>query len=62
MKPRYTEKTNIAFTPKQAEAIRKLAEQEKVSLADIVRECVDNDLPKLRERLRKRKKSEGRKN
>ena len=56
MRERLTVKMNIAFTEKQGEEIRKLAEQEKVSRADIVRACVENDLPKLRERLRKRKK------
>ena len=56
MRPRYTAKTNVAFTPEQAEEIRKLAKQEQVSIADIVRECVDKELPRLKERLRKRKK------
>ena len=56
MKPRYTAKTNIAFTEKKAEKIRNLAKQEQVSIADIVRECVDKELPRLKERLRKRKK------
>ena len=55
MKPRYTEKTNIAFTEEQAKDIRKTAKQEGVSIADIVRECVDKELPRLKERLRKRK-------
>ena len=55
MKPRYTVKTSTAFTPEQAEELRKIAKQEKVSVADIVRECVDKELPRLKERLRKRK-------
>ena len=57
MKPRYTVKTSTAFTPEQAEELRKIAKQEKVSVADIVRECVDKELPRLKERLRKRKTS-----
>ena len=55
MKVRYTAKTNIAFTEKQADDIRKLAALEKVSIADIVRECVEHELPRLKERLRKRR-------
>ena len=54
MRERLKAKMNVAFTERIAEAIRDIAAQEDVSPADIIRECVENDLPKLRERLRKR--------
>ena len=56
LKERLTAKMNIAFTEKTAEAIKELAAQAGVKPSEIIRECVRNDLPKLRERIRKRKK------
>ena len=55
MRERLKAKMNVAFTERTADAIRKIAAQEQVSSADVIRECVENDLPKLRERLRKQK-------
>ncbi len=55
MRARLKVKQNIAFTEKMADAIKDIATQEDVSFADVVRECVENDLPRLRERLKKRK-------
>ena len=55
MRERLKAKMNVAFTERTADAIRKIAAQEQVSSADVIRECVKNDLPKLRERLRKQK-------
>ena len=55
MRQRLRVKQNIAFTEKMADTIKDIATQEEVSFADVVRECVENDLPRLRERLKKRK-------
>lgn len=46
----------IAFTDRMAKKIQKEADVVGVSFSDIVRACVENDLPKLKERYRQRRK------
>ena len=53
MRERFSVRKTIDFTEKQAEKIIAETERLNVSFADIVRECVDSDLPRLRERYRK---------
>lgn len=52
---RLTIQKHISFTEKMAEDIQALADKLDVHFADIVRDCVQNDLPKMKERIRKRK-------
>ncbi|MDE0555834.1 MAG: hypothetical protein OXI24_16575 [Candidatus Poribacteria bacterium] len=47
---------SVQFTEKEAEEVQKIADQLNTSFAEIVRVCVNSELPKMKERIRKRKK------
>ena len=53
MRERFSVRKTIDFTESQAEQIAKEAKRLNVSFADIIRECVQSDLPRLKERYRK---------
>ena len=53
---RLTIHKNISFTRQNADKIQTLAEQLNVSFQDIVRECVEIELPKLTQRELRRTK------
>lgn len=55
LKERLKVQKSISFTEKKAEEIQTLADRLDVHFADIVRACVEYDLPKMKERIRKRK-------
>ena len=55
IKERLTVKINVAVTQKMGDIIQDIAEQEGVSRGDVIRACLENDLSKLRERLKKQK-------
>ncbi|MDE0085061.1 MAG: hypothetical protein OXU23_05070 [Candidatus Poribacteria bacterium] len=57
LRERLTCHKSISFTEKMAEDIQALADKLDVHFADIVRACVEYDLPKFKERIRKRKNS-----
>ena len=44
----------VGFHPKTYRQLSEAAEQFETTINEIVRECVDNDLPKLVERVKKR--------
>jgi len=46
----------ISFSTEQWRALDTLAEQANVSIASLVRECVDANLPRIRQRIRQRKR------
>lgn len=54
MRQRLAIQKAISFSEEIAEKIQVEAERLNVSFSEIVRECVINDLPRLRERERKR--------
>lgn len=54
LKARFTHKISVAFRPEVAGRVEAAAEKQGVSSAEIIRQCVDNDLPKLLERERSR--------
>lgn len=54
MRERLTVQQTIYFTESMAEKIQAEVERLGVSFSEIVRDCVENDLPRLRERNRKR--------
>ena len=54
MRERLTVKKPIAFAPSSADKIEDAAKRLKVSFAEIVRECVDVELPRLVQREIKR--------
>ena len=54
--PRIRKKqVNIGFHPRTYGKLSQVAEQLETTINEIVRECVERDLPKLIERERKRK-------
>lgn len=53
---RLTIHKNISFNGQTADKIQTIAEQLNVSFQDIVRECVDIELPKLTQRELRRTK------
>lgn len=53
MRERFSVGKQINFTESMTEKITAEADRLNVSFSDIVRECVENDLPRLRERYRK---------
>ena len=55
MRERFTVSKTVSMTPKMADAIQDAANEFNVSFADVVRGCIETDLPKLIERHRKRK-------
>lgn len=56
MRHRLTTAKSVNFTDKMADKIQTVADTLNVSFQDIVRECVDIELPKLIDRERKRTK------
>lgn len=56
MRERLTHQRCISFTEKTAQKIEEIATRLGVNFGDIVRECVENDLPKLIARERGRRK------
>ena len=58
MKARYTAQKTATFTPETARRIEQAAEQLNMSVVQVIRECVENDLPKLldREKARRRRR------
>ena len=46
---------SVGFHPRTHERLSKIAEEREMTINEIVRECVENDLPRLIERDRKRK-------
>ena len=57
MRQRLTVSKTMVMTEKMVEDVQSLANDLNVSFADIVRECIESDLPKLKDRVRKRKKA-----
>ena len=57
MRPRMRIQKCFVMTEKMADSIQAIADAMNVSFADVVRECVEKELPRLRERQRKRKKA-----
>ena len=57
MRERLKVSKTLSMSEKMAEDVQRVATSLKVSFADVVRECIENDLPKLKERERKRKRS-----
>ena len=53
MRERLNVQKSISFTENMAEKIMKESKRLDVSFADIVRECVEIELPKLKDRFRK---------
>jgi len=45
------------MTEKMADDVQGVADEFDVSFADVVRACIESDLPKLKDRERKRKKA-----
>lgn len=54
MRRRLTTAKSVNFTDEMADKIQTVADTLNVSFQDIVRECVDVELPKLIDRERKR--------
>ena len=54
---RLTIKHSVSFSEKQAEGIKKIATELNCSFSEIVRICAARELPRLKERERKRKKA-----
>lgn len=57
MRQRLTVSKTMVMTEKMVEDVQSLADEFGVSFADIVRECIESDLPRLKDRERKRKKA-----
>ena len=57
MRERLNVSKTLSMSEKMADDVQRIATALKVSFADVVRECIENDLPKLKERERKRKRS-----
>lgn len=57
MRERLNVSKTLSMSEKMAEDVQRVATSLKVSFADVVRECIENDLPKLKERERKRKRT-----
>ena len=53
MRERLSVQKSISFTENMVEKIREESKRLDVSFADIVRECVEIELPKLKDRFRK---------
>lgn len=56
VRERHTVKKSIAWTESLAEDIQAMADILNTSFGEVVRSCVKRELPKMRERARKRKK------
>lgn len=55
IRERLTAMHTVSFSEKQAKEIRKIADSLNTSFSEIVRICVEKELPRLKERIRKRK-------
>ena len=58
MRERLSVQKSISFTENMAEKIREESQRLNVSFADIVQECVEVELPKLKDRFRSKLRSE----
>lgn len=58
MKERHSKLHSVAFTPSEFEKIKKVASEFNVSFADVVRECIKRELPRLIDRENKRKQAQ----
>lgn len=62
MKARYTHQISVPFKPTDIRRLDAASEVLECSRADVVRQCVMNDLPKLldrtKKRMRRRKKND----
>ena len=56
VRERFDVKRSIQWTESMAEDIQAIADLLNTSFAEVVRSCVQRELPKMRERSRKRKK------
>ena len=52
---RFNVSKTLSMTEKMAEEVQEVADTFEVSFADVVRACIEADLPKLKERERKRR-------
>ena len=57
---RYIVRRSVAMDPRTAEAVEAEARAEGCSAAEVIRDCIDRRLPRLRDRRRKRRKPERR--
>ena len=57
MRDRFTRSRTLSMTEKMSEDVQAVADVLGTSFADVVRECVERELPRLKERYRKRKKA-----
>ena len=57
MRERLHVSKTVSMSDKMAEDVQRIASALNVSFADVVQECIENDLPKLKERERKRKRT-----
>ena len=55
MRSRLTVQKTINISEKMNEELEKLSEKTNTSVSELIRTCVERDLPKLRDMLRKRK-------
>ena len=53
---RYEEQISISFSTKTYRELQKISSESKRSISDIVRECVDAELPRLKNRLRNKRR------
>ena len=58
MRERLNVSKTLSMSEKMAEDVQRVATSLKVSFADVVWKCIENDLPKLKERERKRKRTQ----
>ena len=54
---RFSSSKTIQLSEKMAEDVQAVADMLDASFADVIRECIRRELPKLKDRERKRKKS-----
>ena len=55
VRERHTLKKSISWTESQHAEIKEMASRLGTSFAEVVRSCVARELPRMRERVRKRK-------
>jgi len=57
MRQRMRVSKTLSMTEKMADDVQSIADEFDVSFADVVRACIESDLPKLKDRERKRRKA-----
>ena len=57
MREKHTKGHSVFWTPTDYEKIKKVARQFEVSFGEIVRECVNRELPRLIDRENKRRQT-----